>query len=104
MIFHVHFRAFTPFASFHNISCLYKINNFIYFFNITVSFRQLQILKFLLYNVKMPETLTGIDIIIRLCLAFAAGFIIGMERSSRRQAAGLRTHMLISLGASCMEN
>ncbi|MDR0465275.1 MAG: MgtC/SapB family protein [Treponema sp.] len=52
----------------------------------------------------MPETLTGIDIIIRLCLAFAAGFIIGMERSSRRQAAGLRTHMLISLGASCMEN
>jgi len=52
----------------------------------------------------MPETLTGIDIVIRLCLAFAAGFIIGMERSSRRQAAGFRTHMLISLGASCLEN
>ena len=46
--------------------------------------------------------LTEIDIIIRLCLAFAAGFIIGIERSSRRQVAGLRTHMLICLGASCL--
>jgi putative Mg2+ transporter-C (MgtC) family protein len=46
--------------------------------------------------------LTELDIVIRLCLAFAAGFIIGIERSSRRQVAGLRTHILISLGASCL--
>jgi len=50
----------------------------------------------------MPDNLSEIDIVIRLCLAFAAGFIIGIERSSRRQVAGLRTHILISLGASCL--
>lgn len=46
--------------------------------------------------------LTEIDMIIRLSLAFAAGCIIGIERSSRRQVAGLRTHILISLGAACL--
>jgi len=46
--------------------------------------------------------LTELDIAIRLCLAFAAGAIIGFERSSRRQVAGLRTHILIALGASCL--
>ena len=40
--------------------------------------------------------------VIRLALSFAAGSIIGIERSSRRQVAGLRTHILISLGASCL--
>jgi putative Mg2+ transporter-C (MgtC) family protein len=50
----------------------------------------------------MAAPLTEIDIIIRLALAFAAGFVIGIERSSRRQVAGLRTHMLICLGASCL--
>ena len=43
-----------------------------------------------------------IDIVIRLCLSFLAGGIIGFERSSRRQVAGLRTHILISLGATCL--
>jgi putative Mg2+ transporter-C (MgtC) family protein len=43
-----------------------------------------------------------IDIVIRLCLSFFAGGIIGFERSSRRQVAGLRTHILISLGAACL--
>ncbi|MCL2801839.1 MAG: MgtC/SapB family protein [Treponema sp.] len=50
----------------------------------------------------MANTITEIDIIIRLLLAFAAGSVIGFERSSRRQVAGLRTHTLISLGASCL--
>jgi len=50
----------------------------------------------------MTESLTELDIIIRLCLAFAAGVVIGLERSSRRQVAGLRTHTLIALGASCL--
>ncbi|MDR0584951.1 MAG: MgtC/SapB family protein [Treponema sp.] len=41
-------------------------------------------------------------IIIRLCLGFLAGGIIGFERSSRRQIAGLRTHILICLGATLL--
>ena len=62
----------------------------------------MQIFIYVLYNQEMPETLTELDIVTRLCLAFAAGFIIGIERSSRRQVAGLRTHILISLGAACL--
>jgi putative Mg2+ transporter-C (MgtC) family protein len=50
----------------------------------------------------MNASLTEFDIVFRLVLAFAAGFVIGIERSSRRQVAGLRTHILISLGASCL--
>jgi len=50
----------------------------------------------------MLNSITEIDIVIRLCLAFAAGAIIGFERSSRRQVAGLRTHILISVGAACL--
>ena len=50
----------------------------------------------------MTQTITEIDIITRLGLAFAAGAIIGFERSSRRQVAGLRTHILISVGAALL--
>ena len=46
--------------------------------------------------------MTEIDMIIRLCLGFAAGAIIGFERSSRRQVAGLRTHILIATGATLL--
>jgi len=50
----------------------------------------------------MLNPITEIDIVIRLCLAFVAGGIIGFERSSRRQVAGLRTHILIAVGAACL--
>jgi putative Mg2+ transporter-C (MgtC) family protein len=50
----------------------------------------------------MNQPITEIDIIIRICLAFVAGGIIGFERSSRRQVAGLRTHILIAVGASSL--
>lgn len=50
----------------------------------------------------MNHAITEIDIAVRLCLSFIAGGVIGFERSSRRQVAGLRTHILISLGASCL--
>ena len=50
----------------------------------------------------MDQSITELNMIIRLCLAFAAGGVIGLERSSRRQVAGLRTHILISVGASCL--
>ncbi|MDR2535735.1 MAG: MgtC/SapB family protein [Treponema sp.] len=46
--------------------------------------------------------LTEIDMIIRLSLGFLAGAIIGLERSSRHQVAGLRTHILIATGATLL--
>jgi putative Mg2+ transporter-C (MgtC) family protein len=46
--------------------------------------------------------LTEWDMLIRLGLSFAAGAIIGFERSSRRQVAGMRTHILIATGAALL--
>jgi len=46
--------------------------------------------------------LTEFDMILRLVLGFVAGGIIGLERSSRRQVAGLRTHILIATGATLL--
>ncbi|GHT53617.1 methyltransferase [Spirochaetia bacterium] len=46
--------------------------------------------------------MTEIDMIIRLGLGFLAGAIIGFERASRRQVAGIRTHALISTGATLL--
>ena len=54
------------------------------------------------YNYPVAVPITEFDIVIRLVLAFAAGVVIGLERSSRRQVAGLRTHTLIALGAACL--
>ena len=50
----------------------------------------------------MNNNLNEITIVVRLCMGFVAGGIIGFERSSRRQVAGLRTHILIALGATCL--
>ncbi|MDR1894863.1 MAG: MgtC/SapB family protein [Spirochaetales bacterium] len=50
----------------------------------------------------MSNQLTEMDMIIRLALSFAAGAIIGFERASHRQVAGLRTHILISIGATLL--
>ncbi|MDM9381209.1 MgtC/SapB family protein [Chlorogloeopsis sp. ULAP01] len=36
----------------------------------------------------------------RLCLALLFGAVIGLERELRRKPAGLRTHMLVSLGSA----
>jgi len=46
--------------------------------------------------------LTEFDMILRLALGFLAGGIIGLERSSRHQVAGLRTHILIATGATLL--
>ncbi|MCP3102203.1 MgtC/SapB family protein [Myxococcus sp. K15C18031901] len=40
-----------------------------------------------------------IDIVMRLGLATLLGAVLGLERELRGQAAGLRTHILVSLGA-----
>jgi putative Mg2+ transporter-C (MgtC) family protein len=50
----------------------------------------------------MATVLTEYDIVIRLGLGFLAGGIIGFERSSRHQVAGLRTHILICVGATTL--
>jgi len=41
-------------------------------------------------------------VIIRLAFAVLAGFFIGLDRERHSQPAGLRTHMVISLGACLM--
>lgn len=46
--------------------------------------------------------LTDKVIIIRLLLSFLTGCCIGFERSGKRQIAGLRTHILICVGACGM--
>ena len=43
--------------------------------------------------------ITNKDIIIRLVLAFILGGIIGFERQSRGKSAGVKTHILVTLGA-----
>jgi len=50
----------------------------------------------------MNAHITEIDMLIRLGLGFLAGVIIGLERSSRHQIAGLRTHVLISVGSTTL--
>ena len=41
-----------------------------------------------------------ISVILRMLLAFICGGLIGVERETKRKPAGLRTHILICLGAS----
>lgn len=41
-----------------------------------------------------------VSMILRLLLAFLCGGMIGMERGKRGRAAGLRTHILVCLGAA----
>ena len=38
------------------------------------------------------------SIIWRICLAILLSFILGIERSARNQAAGVRTFILVTLG------
>ncbi|MDR0669408.1 MAG: MgtC/SapB family protein [Treponema sp.] len=50
----------------------------------------------------MDELLSPTDIALRLALSFVAGTIIGFERASRRQVAGIRTHVLICVGSTLL--
>ena len=47
----------------------------------------------------MPE-LDSLDIVLRLGLAAVLGGAIGLERELREREAGLRTHLLVSVGAA----
>lgn len=44
--------------------------------------------------------LTILSILVRFLMAFLFGGIIGLERGRRQQAAGLRTHMMVCIGAA----
>jgi putative Mg2+ transporter-C (MgtC) family protein len=44
--------------------------------------------------------MTDLDIIIRLLSALIIGGVIGFERERHRRAAGLRTHILVCIGAT----
>src|SRR6201992_3606016 len=46
--------------------------------------------------------LTDVSITLRLLLAALLGSLIGLERERLQWAAGLRTHMLVSVGACLM--
>jgi putative Mg2+ transporter-C (MgtC) family protein len=53
----------------------------------------------------MPEAATAfqlapIDVVLRLVFAIACGGVLGFERQIKHKAAGLRTHMMVSLGAA----
>ncbi|WP_420545478.1 MgtC/SapB family protein [Nitrosopumilus sp.] len=41
-----------------------------------------------------------VELVFRLVLATALGSLIGFERESKNRPAGLRTHMLVSLGSA----
>lgn len=43
---------------------------------------------------------TWVDVVIRMLVAMALSAIIGFEREYRGKVAGMRTHVLISLGAA----
>jgi putative Mg2+ transporter-C (MgtC) family protein len=48
----------------------------------------------------MPDALHSVwELVLRLLLAAAAGMCVGWEREARNRPAGLRTHMLVALGA-----
>lgn len=44
--------------------------------------------------------LNMLSIILRFALAIVCGGVIGMERGKKRQAAGLRTHLLVCIGSA----
>jgi putative Mg2+ transporter-C (MgtC) family protein len=44
--------------------------------------------------------ITTLEIILRVVLSLLLGFIIGLERESKRKPAGLRTNMLVALGSA----
>ncbi len=50
--------------------------------------------------VELPDPVEAAAVAVRLVLAAALGGILGYERERVGKAAGLRTHMLVSLGAA----
>lgn len=52
------------------------------------------------YSIRMThELISHADIAIRLILATGLALLLGIEREKKQQPAGIRTHILIALGA-----
>lgn len=47
----------------------------------------------------MPATLFG-ECLLRIFLAALCGLVIGFERKARLKEAGVRTHLIVALGAA----
>ena len=47
-----------------------------------------------------PDVALQIDLFVRLVLAAVLGAAIGIEREAREQPAGMRTHLLVSVGSA----
>lgn len=50
----------------------------------------------------LEATIGQWELLVRLLVACACGFIIGIERSFRQKEAGIRTHIILALGAALM--
>ena len=48
----------------------------------------------------MDLAMSAGELVLRLLLSLAYGALIGWDRETRRKPAGLRTHMLVSLGSA----
>jgi putative Mg2+ transporter-C (MgtC) family protein len=48
----------------------------------------------------LPSTAQVLRVLVRMILAAALGGVLGLERTKHGKAAGLRTHMLVALGAA----
>jgi putative Mg2+ transporter-C (MgtC) family protein len=48
----------------------------------------------------MPDLAQGLRIVVRILAATLVGAIVGYERERTGKSAGLRTHMLVSLGSA----
>ena len=44
--------------------------------------------------------ISNLEMVIRLALAVALGAAVGLERKKKNQAAGLRTHIVVIMGAT----
>jgi len=56
--------------------------------------------SFDLSSLDISSEIPPLDMLVRLSAAVGLAFIIGLERELRGKPAGLRTHMLVSLGAA----
>ena len=50
----------------------------------------------------LEATLGQWELLVRLVVACLCGFVIGIERSFRQKEAGMRTHIILALGAALM--
>ncbi|MCR5792003.1 MAG: MgtC/SapB family protein [Lachnospiraceae bacterium] len=57
----------------------------------------------MIHQLDFLRTITWYSILVRLLLAFCIGAAVGIERELRGRAAGLRTHILVCVGACLTE-